>query len=113
MLITAVLVVAQLPFVAANEVAYLPGQLEIVGGIRACPDTVMELYYNHEFDPAFSGSSVAGSSTAAYSFGYVRFATTEDSLSGQDVWHLHWVGRTISHHGPKEYLLDATTEALL
>ena len=110
MIIGAAIAIVRMGQSPADEVAYLPGYLEIATGLRTCPDTVMALAFGKSYEADFSGGGVAGGSFAAYNFGFIRFSTSEETLSGQSVWHVHWTGRTISHHGTNRFLLDAATD---
>jgi hypothetical protein len=101
---------AEPPFAAADEVSYLPGQLEVVTGPRAVPTTIMSLYFQTETQPKFMQNAIIGQALIAYNFGWVRFSTTSEDFLGLKVWHMSWVGHTNAHHGKKEYPEDAKTD---
>jgi len=98
------------PFAASDEVAYLPGQLEVVAGPRPCPTSLMSLYFQTETDPKFMKNAIIGQALIAYNFGWVRFSTRQEDFLGLKVWHMSYAGHTDSHHGKKVYPEDATTD---
>lgn len=115
MIALAVLALSQVPpalppFGAADEVAYLPGQLDIVTGPRQVPTTIMSLYFQTETQPKFEQNAIIGQALIAYNFGWVRFSTTQEDFLGLKVWHMSWVGHTDAHHGKKTYPEDASAD---
>lgn len=92
----------------ANQEAILPGQLEVVVGIRPYKDTVMSLFFSRQFAAEFgSDGSTAGASSSAFTFGSVRFSDREDTLNGKDVWHVHWESITLPRKYTVAYEMDA------
>jgi hypothetical protein len=86
----------------------MPGQLQVVSGLRVCGDTTMSLEFGKETETVFTAKGPILGGYVGYTFGFVRFATTEEDLLGWDVWHVSWTGRTIVKHGKTQDQIDAT-----
>ncbi len=110
MLILAALTLAQSAVISSEPLSILPGQLEVVIGLRSIPDTVMALYFGKDIDATFNGGKITPGGYVGFNFGFVRFATTSEDFLGLPVWHARWSSKTSSRKGKKEWRVDATED---